>query len=141
MRCLVEGRLWIGNAGDLRRVREVLDAGIRAVVELAWEEPPPALLPRDLIVCRFPLLDGTGNSEDMLRLAVGCVQRLLESNLPTLVACGSGMSRSPAVAAIALARWQGRPAEAVLEEIVSTGPHDVAGDLWADLIALDHAGG
>ena len=42
MQEVVTGRLWIGNAGDARNAAAVLAAGIRAVVDLAMEQPPIA---------------------------------------------------------------------------------------------------
>ena len=53
-------RLWIGNALDARNPRSLFDAGIAAVVDLAYEEEP-AVLPRRMVYCRFPLIDGEGN--------------------------------------------------------------------------------
>ena len=52
--------LWLGHALDVREPRPLFDAGITAVVDVAFEEPP-AQLPRQLIYCRFPLSDGGGN--------------------------------------------------------------------------------
>jgi hypothetical protein len=87
--------LWIGHAGDGRDIPAIIDTGIRAIVQLAMEEPP-LLPPRDLIFCRFPLLDGTGNDPVLLRLAIHAVAILQRSRIATLVCCGGGMSRSPA---------------------------------------------
>src|SRR5215207_1271751 len=53
--------LWIGNAGDLRRSMELHAQGIEAVVDLAASEPA-ATLPREVVYCRFPIVDGGGNS-------------------------------------------------------------------------------
>src|SRR6267142_7076321 len=102
MRQILPHSLWLGHAGDGRDLRAILDAGIRAVVQLAIEEEP-LVLPRELTFCRVPLVDGAGNEEKLLYLAVTAVANLLESRIPTLVCCGGGMSRSPAVAAAALA--------------------------------------
>src|SRR5258708_1657799 len=76
--------------------------GLEAVVRRAGEDPP-LQPPRELIYCRFPLLDGSGNRGELLSVAVRTVGTLLERKLPTLVCCGAGMSRSPAIAAAALA--------------------------------------
>ena len=81
--------------------REILDKGIKAIVQLAMEEPP-LQPPRELVYLRFPLLDGTGNDPNMLHLAISCVATLIRQGTPTLVCCGGGMSRSPAVVAAAL---------------------------------------
>src|SRR4029077_6541238 len=85
-------------ADDGRNYRQVLDAGIQAVVQVAMDEP--ALQPpRELTYCRFPIIDAAGNERRVLYLAVVTVANLLEKNVPTLVCCGSGMSRSSVIAA------------------------------------------
>src|SRR5262249_24404723 len=94
--------LWIGQDGDGRDHRRLLDCGIQAVVQLALEEPP-LQPPRDLIYLRFPLRDGADNPDALLKLAVGTLVCLLRHRIPTLACCGARMSRSPAVAAAALA--------------------------------------
>ncbi len=94
-------RLWLGHAGEGEAFRRLFDLGIEAVVQLAAEEPPLPL-PRDLILCHFPLLDGVGNRPAVLSLAMDTTAALVRSRIPTLVCCGAGMSRSPAVAAAAL---------------------------------------
>ncbi len=58
--------IWIGHAGDGRAFRDIFDNGIRAIVQLAMEEPP-IQTPRELVYLRFPLIDGAGNGRDILR--------------------------------------------------------------------------
>ncbi|MEX0704604.1 MAG: dual specificity protein phosphatase [Planctomycetales bacterium] len=131
---IVPGSLWIGHAGDARDARRLVDAGIAAVVDLALEESPPRL-PREMTYCRFPLVDGAGNPPWTLRAAVETTESLIRRGVPTLVCCGAGMSRSPAVAAAALSAIRGAPPETVLEEIVAGRPHDMTSGLWADVQA------
>ena len=95
--------LWLGHVGDVRDLSGVHTAGIRAVVNLALNEPP-AMLSRELVYCRFPLIDGPGNPRWLLQTAVDTVAGLLRSDTPTLVYCGAGMSRSPCIAGAAIAR-------------------------------------
>jgi hypothetical protein len=52
--------LWIGHVGDVRDPRSLFSTGTLAVIDLALNEPP-ASLPRELVYCRFPLIDGAGN--------------------------------------------------------------------------------
>jgi protein-tyrosine phosphatase len=125
--------LWIGHAGDGRDLRHIFAAGIRARVELAAEEAP-APTPRDLIECRFPLVDGGGNDSTVLALALSTLTSLLKQKVPTLVCCGAGMSRSPAIAAGALALLTGAPAEDCLRQVVFHHPADVVPALWSDVI-------
>lgn len=134
MREVIPGLVWIGNARDARDVAGVLAHDISAVVHLAIEEPP-YLFPRDIIYCRFPLLDGEGNSPSILRTAVQTVSMLIEAKVPTLVACSGGMSRSPAVAAVAIACAMNGSADEWLGRITTTGPHDVSPALWNDILS------
>ena len=129
----VPGRaLWLGNVGDLRDARTVLAAGIAAVVELADSEPF-AVLPRELIRCRFPLSDGGDNPPWLLRLAVESVAALLRASVPVLVCCSAGMSRSVSVAAGGVALAEGRPLAESLSVVVGSGPADVMPGLLMQL--------
>lgn len=132
MREVLPNVLWIGNAIEARDVSGVLLHGIQAVVDLAIEEKPAAF-PRDILYCRVPLNDGAGNRPEFLRTAVEVAMQLIATKCPTLICCGAGMSRSPAVAAMAIARLRREPAEKVLLEIAKNGPHDVSPLLWDEL--------
>jgi hypothetical protein len=135
MREIVPGLLWLGNMADARDLDRLDDEGIAALVDLAVEELPPQL-PRETIYCRFPLLDGAGNPRELLRAAICATVSLLRSRVPTLVCCGSGMSRSPAVVAAALAMVRGGQPGDSLEEVVSGCPHDVSPLLWKDIMGV-----
>jgi protein-tyrosine phosphatase len=126
--------LWLGHAGDGRHYTAILDAGIRAVVQLALEEP--ALQPpRYLLYIRLPLLDGAGNRDDTLLLAVRTVADLVRRRVPTLVCCGGGMSRAPAVAAAALALVEQAPPEECLRRLAEQQhPTDVTPGLWNEIV-------
>src|ERR1700722_3244553 len=125
MRQIAGRPLWVGHVGDTRQPRPLLDAGISAVVELADSEPM-AILPRELVGCRFPLSDGCPNSPWLLRLAVESVAILLRGGIPTLVCCASGMSRSVSIAAGGLVLSEGLALGEALAEIASAGPVDVS---------------
>jgi protein-tyrosine phosphatase len=131
----VRPQLWIGNALEARDLARVLELGIEALVDLAIEEPPASLV-RELIYCRIPLLDGAGNSPQKLRLAVETVSSLIRAKIPTLVACGAGMSRSPAIAAVAIATGERVNPDEVLQRIVAGFPHDVSPALWQEVTAF-----
>jgi protein-tyrosine phosphatase len=124
--------LWIGHAGDGRDYRGLLDQGIRAVVQLAVEEPP-LHPPRELVYLRFPLRDGADNSDALLEMAIGVLASLIRQRVPTLVCCGAGMSRSPALAAVAVGLVSGEPAEEVLKRLLTGRPGDVSPGLWGQL--------
>lgn len=126
----VTGRgLWLGNAGDLRDARAVLATGVEAVVELADSEQL-AVLPRELVRCRFPLSDGGHNPAWLLRLAAESVAALLRAGVPVLVCCSAGMSRSVCVAAGGIALAEGQPLPQALLAVVGSGPADVSPGLW-----------
>jgi hypothetical protein len=126
--------LWLGNVSDIRDPSTLLGEGIEAVVDLAAGESP-AQLPRELVYCRFPLVDGAGNSRWLLNSGVETVASLLRARVPTLVYCGAGMSRTPAIVAAALARVGGMPMSVALAQVCSAGATDVSPTLWADLEA------
>ncbi len=132
MREVIPGRLWTGNSGDVRDPASVLDADVAALVNLAAEELPPTL-PRDILYCHFPLIDGPDNLPAILKIAVDTVAALLREEIPTLVYCGAGMSRSVAMAAAAVARWQGESLEETLKRLTDNVPHDVSPAFWRDL--------
>ena len=127
--------LWIGTVQDARDISLVLDTGIEALVDLALDELTPTLN-RELIYCRFPLIDGEGNSPERLRAAVETVVSFLTKSVPTFVFCSAGMSRSPCIAAVALSLYRKEPFDSALESILSGKSHDVSPTLWAELTKL-----
>ncbi len=129
MREILPNQLWIGNAGDGRDPERLLRAGIVAVINLAAEEPSPDL-PRSMIYCHFPLVDGPQDDEGVLDVAIRTVVFLLKKQIPTFVYCGAGMSRSPAVVAAAFSIVQGGSPDERLKQVVAGHPHDVSPQLW-----------
>jgi protein-tyrosine phosphatase len=129
MREVLSGKLWIGNAGDGRDPERLLRAGVAAVISLAAEEPSP-VLPRSMISCHFPLMDGAQESPGVLATGIETLVSLLKNHVPTLVYCGAGMSRSPAVVAAALSIVQGGSPEERLRAVVAGQPHDVSPQFW-----------
>jgi hypothetical protein len=134
MRQIEELSLWIGTARDARDIKNVLSLGIKSIIDLAVEETPihPT---RELVYLRFPLVDGTGNPAWLLRAALRTVEESVRLRIPSLLACGAGMSRSPAIAAIVSAPFLGLEPAAVLMTLHSLGPIDVSPTLWQELLA------
>ena len=124
--------LWLGHAIDIREPRPLFDAGITAVVDVAIEEPP-AQLPRQLVYCRFPLNDGGGNNQTTLRQAVQTVVDLLATGTRTIVACSAGMSRSPTIAAHALAVHLSQEPDDVIVRIAALKSLELKPELWNDI--------
>lgn len=128
MRQITGRALWIGNAGDLRDPRALFDAGIEAVVELADSERF-AEFPRNLVRCRFPLSDGGENPDWLIRLAADTVTALLHSQVPMLICCSAGMSRSLSIAAAGLSLAENRSLAESLALVTKEGPADVSPNL------------
>ena len=124
--------LWVGHAGDGRSYQEAADHGIRAIVQVAITELP-LQPPREFVCCRIPLLDGWGNDPGLLQLAVGSVATLIQQRIPTLVCCAMGMSRSPAIAAAAIARVENLDFDECLKRVAKFRVADVSPGLWDDL--------
>jgi len=127
--------LWLGHAGDCRDFERLADAGIQAVVQLAAEEPQ-AKLPHELLVFRIPLHDGAGNRAVNLRLAFETVANLLRNQVPTVVCCSAGASRSPAIASCALALVQNRSPSECLRLVGKFRRTDLSPGLWKDILDL-----
>ena len=124
--------LWIGHALDVREPQHLFDVGISAVIDVAYEEPC-AQLPRQLTYCRFPLNDGGGNSLAIIQQTLKMAIELLESNTKTLIACSAGMSRSPTIAAFALAYHLNQNPDDVVGAISEIKGLELKPALWADV--------
>lgn len=135
MRRIAPHPIWIGHAGDGRDFTKLHEAGIRAIIQLAAEEPA-IQPPRDFLFFRVPLFDGPGNRAECLILAIRVVSELLARPIPTLVCCGAGMSRSPGVVAASLAVTLREAPETSLGRVKSQGPCDLSPTLWNDLSTL-----
>jgi hypothetical protein len=126
--------LWIGTARDARAIKEVLDAGIEAIVDLAVEEIPAGPT-RELVYLRFPLVDGGGNPPWLILAAGMTIDGLIRLRVPTLVACGAGLSRSPAIAALGLCfATDQRAPDILLRRVQKDVPSDVHPALWNDIM-------
>jgi hypothetical protein len=69
-------------------------------------------------------------------MALRTVAALVKGQVPTLLCCGAGMSRAPAVAAAALALAFGETPEDCLKRVVAHHRCDVSPGLWNEVIAL-----
>ena len=107
---------------------------IKAVVDLALNEQP-AVLPREIIYCRYPLLDGAGNPSWLLKAAVKTVVTLLKAKVNTFVYCGAGMSRSPCIAGAAISLLRDCSASAGLA-LVTDKVRDISPALWKDVQSI-----
>lgn len=133
MRQIQPYQLWIGHAGDGRAYHTLVDCGIRVVVQLALEESHTQP-PHEVAVLRIPLLDGAGNDDFLISLAVKSVAELIRQNVPTLVCCSAGMSRSPAIVAAALSLAQDIPIDDCLKEVTDHHAADISPGLWDEIV-------
>jgi protein-tyrosine phosphatase len=69
----------------------------------------------------------------LLRAAIETTESFVRGRIKTLVACSSGMSRSPAIVAAVLALEHGKSPDDCLLELVAGHPHDVSPLLWQDV--------
>jgi predicted protein tyrosine phosphatase len=97
-----------------------------------------AQLAREMIYCRFPIVDSNGNTDCLLTAAIRCILLLVESHHRTLIACSAGMSRSPAIASVAIALLSDHSPEECLLDIVAGAPHDVSPTLWSQVKSVYH---
>ncbi|MEE8451384.1 MAG: dual specificity protein phosphatase [Thermoguttaceae bacterium] len=125
-------RLWVGHAGDGCDFQGLFDKRIQAIVQLAIEEPP-IQPPRELIFYRFPLLDGNGNCPELLHVAITSVAMLIRKEVPTLVCCGAGMSRSPAIVAAALTIVKGAGLEDSMKCVTESRRVDISPGLLTQI--------
>jgi len=133
-------RLWIGHRLDLRDPTPLFDLGIAAVVDVALEERPEQL-PRELIYCRYPLNDGGGNDPAVVSGAIRCVTGLLEDGVKTMIACSAGASRSPTIAAFAMAAHSGQSPEDVIEQAAANKRFEISAAFWRDVLSVFSAAG
>ena len=127
--------LWIGTTGDLRDLRRLYDLGIRAVMHVAYEEPP-LTLPHDFVACRFPLVDGGDNPPDVLSLAITTLTHFLERKFACLICCQASLSRSPIIAAAALARFTATTFDECMALIAQHHPCAIHPELLAQVRSL-----
>ncbi len=131
--------LFLGNLSDIRNPASLIAADIGAVIDLARNEAPATLF-RELVHCRFPIVDGAGNPSWLLRAAAETVSALIRAGVPTLIYCGAGMRRTPLIAAAGLVLATGLTPSEALTRVCGNGSADVSSALWADVqVALRRA--
>jgi hypothetical protein len=129
MRQVAGHSLWIGHVGDLLDVRRLMEMEIEAVVEVADNEQM-AVLPRELIRCRFPLSDSGESPIWLLKYAAESVALFLHSGVSVLVCCSMGMNRSVCVAAGGISIVENKPFHEVIEGLAVSGPADISPGLY-----------
>lgn len=129
MREVIPSQLWIGGAGDIVDPKSLYEAGVAAILHLA-ASTLPTTLSREIVYCRVPLIDSAENSPERLKFAIETGVSLVTNQVPTLIACSAGMSRSPSIASAVLSVVRQERADEVLKEIVGHSPADISPGLW-----------
>lgn len=138
MRKINDYQLWIGHSGDLTDPGLFEREGIKALIHVALEEKLPQLS-RELLYCHFPIVDGAGNSQQLIAVALDTTVALLRASVPTLVCCSAGMSRSPCIAAGALAIINSCEPSQSLSLVLRDQPHDISPALWEAITKIVNA--
>lgn len=112
------------DAGDGTLIRE---HSITSIVSLTHSKPDGGF-PSDPAVVNMPMIDGPQNDQERFGRAVIRVLSGLKDGDNLLVHCSMGASRSPAVAATALALYDDVGLEAAFEQVAkrrnAVDPHD-----------------
>lgn len=111
----VAPRLFVGTADDARDATTLHDRGVTTVVSLTHQTPDVEWA--DITVVDVPMRDGPQNDRNAFTEAVTELRAALERDESVLVHCSAGASRSPAVAATALALHDDRSLEDAFEQI------------------------
>ena len=125
MDAVAEG-LRVGTAADATDDSPLETHGVTTIVSLTHETPSPAA--QDLTVRSIPLIDGPQNSRERFTKAVEETVAALATDGSVLVHCSAGASRSPTVAATALALAQDMDLEDALQQVAdnrdAVDPHE-----------------
>ena len=120
----VADRLFVGTIDDAENTIQLRDRSVDTVVSLTHDIP---CIP-EVSVTRIPMVDGPQNdAQTFERAVIETLERLDEGNR-VLVHCSAGASRSPAVAATALALHTQIGLEAAFEQVANrrdaVDPHE-----------------
>lgn len=123
----VANGLFLGTLEDAGNSSLLDEQGISAIVSLTYTEPEDGF-PEDKTVSRWPMMDGPQNSREQFEQAVAVVEAHLDQETGVLVHCSAGASRSPAVAATALALYSRLELEEAFKQIsdrrTAVEPHE-----------------
>lgn len=107
--------LFVGTPDDAGDATTLRDRSVTTVVSLTHQTPDVEAA--DVVVVDVSMRDGPQNDRDAFTKAVTELRTALERGESVLVHCSAGASRSPAVAATALALHDDRPLEDAFEQV------------------------
>ncbi|WP_338739398.1 dual specificity protein phosphatase [Haloplanus salilacus] len=123
----VAQNLFVGTAADATDESTLRAHEIEVIVSLTATNHA-GNVPAELTLVEVPMMDGPQNSQDAFETAVDAVVSQLAAGEKTLLHCSAGASRSPAVAAAALALHRDSELEAAFQQILTrrpeADPHD-----------------
>jgi hypothetical protein len=121
--------LYVGSIEDAENYERLREAGIEALLSLAYPVKYP-----DILVGYVPFDDGELIPEEVLYKALSFVRRKRRRDHKILIACSAGVSRSPIIAVAVLHELVGYPLveafRTVIHQVHSAFPHPT---LWASL--------
>ena len=122
----VGDELFVGTVEDATDTSSLESHGVRTIVSLTHETS--SLAGEDFTVRSIPLIDGPQNSREQFTNAVEETMTALKANGSVLVHCSAGASRSPTVAATALALSRDMELQDALQQIAdnrdAVDPHE-----------------
>jgi protein-tyrosine phosphatase len=122
----VDDELFVGTAADVTDDSVLASHGVTTIVSLTHETPSPAA--QDITVCSIPLIDGPQHSREQFTKAVEETLAALAADGSVLVHCSAGASRSPTVAATALALARDMELEDAVQQVAdnraAVDPHE-----------------
>jgi len=97
--------LYVGSVHDAENYAALKEAGIGAVLTLAW----PISHPEDIAVKRVFFEDGEPIPDEVFYQTLSFVRQQRRQDRKILIACSAGVSRSPTIAIAVLHELEGYP--------------------------------
>ncbi len=97
--------LYVGSVQDAENYGALKEAGIAAVLTLAW----PITHPDDIVVKRVYFEDGEPIPDEVFYQTLSFVRQQRRQGRKILIACSAGISRSPTIAIAVLHELEGYP--------------------------------
>ncbi|MFT4922769.1 MAG: atypical dual specificity phosphatase [Haloarculaceae archaeon] len=113
----VASGLFVGTIADAGDESALCTYDITAIVALSYDDPEGGYPSKQTIVA-VPMVDGPQNDPQTFGAAVQAVRSRLDAGTRILVHCSAGASRSPAVAATALALDGNRDLEEAFQQVL-----------------------